>query len=123
MMKSNIYIYIYILNFRKRYCLMHVILYYGALTCNYNAQTFDSYTGLQQILTSHVFSQALCTEKSSEAEIIVCVTDTVTNISRLIQTGVAVLTLNFRVLVGGRYVAKLRVFSYSSGWQRKRWLG
>ncbi|KAK1936532.1 putative membrane protein [Babesia divergens] len=58
--------------------------------------------GLQQILTSHVFSQTLCTEKSSEAEIIVCVTDTVTNISRLIQIGVAVLTLNFRVLVGGR---------------------
>ncbi|GFE54247.1 hypothetical protein protein, putative [Babesia ovis] len=58
--------------------------------------------GLQSILGSQVFAGVLCTPTSNEAEMTICVTETVTKISRLINTGSNILALNFRVLSGGR---------------------
>ncbi|GBE60266.1 signal peptide containing protein, putative [Babesia ovata] len=61
--------------------------------------------GLQSVLGSQVFRNVLCTPQSNEAEMLICVTDMVANISRVIHTGITVLTLNFRSLVGGKTAA------------------
>ncbi|GIX62663.1 uncharacterized protein BcabD6B2_20980 [Babesia caballi] len=58
--------------------------------------------GLQAVLGTQVFSNVLCTANSNEAEMLICVTELVTNMSRIIDTGVTVLMLNYRVLSGGR---------------------
>nr|BAN65365.1 membrane protein, putative [Babesia bovis] len=57
--------------------------------------------GLQSILGSQVFSGILCTPTSNDAEMAVCVNETVTKMSQLITTGTNILSLNFRVLSGG----------------------
>ncbi|KAK2195784.1 hypothetical protein BdWA1_002378 [Babesia duncani] len=58
--------------------------------------------GLASLVTSNVFSNVICNETSSEEEKIICTTQAINNMTSLLNTGIEILSLNYRILSGGR---------------------
>ncbi|UKK00559.2 hypothetical protein MACK_000633 [Theileria orientalis] len=61
-----------------------------------------AHMGLMSLISSDVFKNAYCSVFSSEEEKLVCLKNSVETINKIAQTGKQIMSLNFRVLVGGR---------------------
>uniref|UniRef100_A0A3B0MGM3 Uncharacterized protein n=1 Tax=Theileria annulata TaxID=5874 RepID=A0A3B0MGM3_THEAN len=61
-----------------------------------------AHMGLMSLISTQAFQNSYCSVFSSETEKAVCLKNSIENINKIAQTGRQIMSLNFRVLAGGR---------------------